>query len=116
MELNHFHVYVRELSTAVEWFERVCGARLTYRGDNMASLAVDPLQLLVDVADEDARITIGFSTKDCDTDFAAVVAKGAEVIEPPTDRPWGVRAAYVRGPGAVTVELEQSLPRRTPTA
>lgn len=113
MDLNHFHVYVRELSPAVEWFQSVCGARLTHRGENMASLTVDPMQLLLDRADEDARITIGFATEDCDADFAAVVAKGVEVIEPPTDRPWGVRAAYLRGPGAVTVELEQMLPRKT---
>lgn len=113
MELNHFHVYVRELGSAVEWFQRVCSARLTYRGDNMASLSVPPLQLLLDTAEEDARITIGFATQDCDADFAAVVAKGAQAIEPPTDRPWGVRAAYIRGPGAITVELEQMLSRKT---
>lgn len=45
MELNQFHVNVRELDPAVEWFQRVCGARVTYRGDSMASLTVDPLQL-----------------------------------------------------------------------
>ncbi|HUP22654.1 MAG TPA: VOC family protein [Thermoanaerobaculia bacterium] len=113
MELNHIHVYVRNLAPAVEWFERVCEARLTYRGDNMASLALGPLQLLLDSADEDGRITIGFSTKDCDAAFATLVGRRAAVIEPPTDRPYGVRAAYLPGPGAVTVELEQMLPRKT---
>jgi predicted enzyme related to lactoylglutathione lyase len=113
VELNHIHVYVQDLSPAIEWFQRICDARLTYRGEEMASLTVGPLQMLLDIADEDARITIGFATKDCDADFAAVVAKGAAVIEPPTDRPWGVRAAYLRGPGKVTVELEQMLPRKT---
>src|SRR6266852_6303220 len=28
-------------------------------------------------------------------------------IEPPADRPWGARGAYVRGPGALTIEFEQ---------
>jgi catechol 2,3-dioxygenase-like lactoylglutathione lyase family enzyme len=112
VELNHFHVYVKDLAPAVEWFQRVCAARLTYRGDNMASLTLGPVQVLLDAADEDARVTVGFATDDCDKEFAEVASKGVEVIQPPTDRPWGVRAAYVRGPGAVTIELEQSLARK----
>jgi predicted enzyme related to lactoylglutathione lyase len=112
MQLNHIHVHVRDLGPASEWFQRVCDAKLTYSSDTMASLAFGELAVLLDVADSDSRVTLGFATLDCDADFKTVTKKGAEVIEPPTDRPWGVRAAYLRGPGAVTVELEQMLPRK----
>jgi len=35
----------------------------------------------------------------------------AETIEAPQDRPWGARAAYLKGPGGLTVEIEQLLKR-----
>jgi hypothetical protein len=31
------------------------------------------------------------------------------VIEEPADRSWGVRVAYLKGPGRITLELEQEL-------
>jgi predicted enzyme related to lactoylglutathione lyase len=109
VQINHFHIYVRDLPAAIDWFQRVCEARMTYRGERMASLALGPMQVLLDEDAQDAKVTIGFSSEDCDADFRTAVDRGAEVAEPPTDRPWGVRAAYLRGPGAVTVELEQPL-------
>ncbi len=55
----------------------------------------------------DSVMTLSFESVDCDKDFHDLVAKGAIAIESPADRPWGARAAYVRGPGAMTVEFEQ---------
>ena len=111
MKINHFHVYVRDLPAATEWFQRVCEAKLGYHDDGMSSLSLGTVQMLLDRSDSDSRSTIGFSTENCDADFAAVIARGAVATEPPSDRPWGVRAAYLRGPGGITVELEQMLPR-----
>lgn len=111
MQLNHFHVYLRDLPGAIDWFQRICDARLVYRGERMASLSLGGLQLLLDEDKEDAKITIGFASEDCDAEFKTALGRGADVVEPPTDRAWGVRAAYLRGPGAVTVELEQPLKR-----
>ena len=109
MKINHFHVYVRDLPAASEWFQRVCEAKLGYHDENMASLSLGGVQLLLDKADADSRSTIGFASENCDADFKAATARGAIATEPPTDRPWGVRAAYLRGPGAITVEVEQML-------
>jgi len=53
--------------------------------------------------------TIGFKSADCDVDFAAIVARSAIVLEPPQNRPYGARVAYLQGPGALKVELEQML-------
>jgi predicted enzyme related to lactoylglutathione lyase len=53
--------------------------------------------------------TIGFDSADCDADVAAMVARGAIVLEPPQDRPYGARVAYIKGPGALKIELEQLL-------
>ena len=54
-----------------------------------------------------ARVTLGFDSEDCDADYRTVKGRGAETIEAPQDRPWGARAAYLKGPGGLTVELEQ---------
>ena len=37
--------------------------------------------------------------------------RGAEPIEAPHDTPWGTRTAYLKGPGSITVEIEQLLNR-----
>jgi hypothetical protein len=37
----------------------------------------------------DSVATIGFKSAACDADFAAMVARGAVVLEPPEDRPYG---------------------------
>jgi uncharacterized glyoxalase superfamily protein PhnB len=104
---------ISHLGPAAAWSQRVCDAKLTYSSNTMASLAFGELAVLLDVAESDSRVTLGFKTSDCDADFKTVTEKVAEVIESPTDRPWGVRAAYLRGPGGVTVELEQMLPRKS---
>jgi len=66
--------------------------------------------LILDAAPTDSAASIGFSSTDCDADFAALVARGAIMLEPPQDRPYGARVAYLQGPGALKIELEQLLP------
>jgi uncharacterized glyoxalase superfamily protein PhnB len=105
--LNHVHAKVRDLGAAVSWFEAKLGLKPDYRDDRLASFSWGAFSLLLDAADADSIVTLGFQSRDCDGDFRAVVAKGAVALEPPADRPWGARAAYVRGPGAITVEFEQ---------
>jgi hypothetical protein len=65
------------------------------------------------VSAADTTATIGFDSQNCDEDFRAVVARGGIALERPTDRPWGVRSAYIQGPGALRFEIEQPL-RGTP--
>jgi hypothetical protein len=85
-----------------------------------AELAVLPFggtALLLDRADEDSPATIAFQSTNCDKDYQRVLARGAEPIEPPTDRTWGpVRSAYIRGPGRLTFEIEEIKARRTQPA
>jgi predicted enzyme related to lactoylglutathione lyase len=110
MDGNHFHVTVRSLNDALAWFARVLEVHPNFGRRGMAVLPFGPILLILDEGDQETITTIGYDTADCDADFRAVTGRGAVVIEKPEDRPWGVRAAYLQGPGRVVVELEQQLP------
>ena len=110
MDGNHVHVVVRQLEETLGWFDRVLEVKPTFATPRMAVVPFGPIQLLLDEGDEETNATIGYASAQCDADFRTLVGRGAEVIEEPLDRPWGVRAAYLRGPGRLVVELEQALP------
>jgi len=99
MKLNHMHLQVRDLSAAVVWFERVLQLQPSFRNEHMATFGLDSITLIFDSSGDDARATVGFESDDCDRDFQTVVDRGAEPLEAPADKPWGVRAAYFKGPG-----------------
>ena len=111
MRANHVHVGVRDLPAAVSWLERVWEIKPVFQIPQMAILAVGDFSLFVDAEAHDSRATIGFVSDDCDRDYDRVVARGAETVSAPEDKPYGSRAAYVKGPGALTFEIEQPLKR-----
>jgi len=109
--ISHVHCQVRDLAAAVAWFGDVCGISPSFRNDGLAVFPFEAFTLILDVASSDSAVTIGFDSHDCDSDFATMVKKGAQVLEGPQDRPYGARVAYLRGPGAMKVEIEQLLSR-----
>jgi predicted enzyme related to lactoylglutathione lyase len=110
MKASHFHVGVRDLEAAIAAFERLWEMKPVFQNARMATLRFGNLGLLVDKSEQDTLITIAFESVDCDADFARLVAHGAEPLELPATKPWGVRVAYLKGPGAITFEIEQVLP------
>ena len=111
MKANHVHVGVRELPDALAWLDRVWDLKPVFQIPEMAIFAVGQFELFLDASDSDSRATIGFLVEDCDREYAHVVARGAVAISAPEDKPYGVRAAYVKGPGSLTFEIEQPLKR-----
>jgi len=111
MKANHVHVGVRDLPAAVGWLERVWELKPVFQIPEMAIFAVGEFELFLDAAEHDTRTTIGFVSDDCDRDYGSVVARGAETVSALEDKPYGSRAAYVKGPGALTFEIEQPLKR-----
>jgi predicted enzyme related to lactoylglutathione lyase len=111
MKANHVHVGVSDLADALRWLDRVWDIKPVFQIPEMAIFAVGQFELFLDASDSDSRATIGFLTDDCDRDYARVVTRGAVVISAPEDKPYGVRAAYIKGPGCLTFEIEQSLER-----
>jgi hypothetical protein len=111
MRFNHVHIAVRDLPGALDWLAKVWNIRPTFEnGGGMAVLSLHGASLILDAADEDGTATIGFASDNCDEDYRMACERGAETLEHPKDRTWGVRAAYLRGPGRITFEIEQGLP------
>ena len=88
-------------------------------GDDGATIvltppAVDPgitEQERVTIAEMMAKgtyATIVLSSPDLDATFAAVEATGAEVIQEPTDQPYGVRDCAFRDPAGNHVRINQA--------
>jgi catechol 2,3-dioxygenase-like lactoylglutathione lyase family enzyme len=109
MRLNHIHVGVRDLPGALDWLDRVWQLKAEFHNDRLATFSFGDFILILDAAESDCPATIGFESENCEEDFRAVVARGAVPIEPPSDRPWGVRCAYIQGPGRLKLEIEQPL-------
>lgn len=109
MHLNHIHVGVRDLRGALDWLDRLWQVKAEFLNERMATFSFRDFILILESAETDSLATIGFESDDCDADFSAVVGRGAVPIEAPSDRPWGVRSAYIQGPGALKFEIEQPL-------
>jgi predicted enzyme related to lactoylglutathione lyase len=106
MHLNHIHIGVRDLNGALEWFDRVWQLQPQFKNERMATVVFGPVTLILDAGESDSVATIGFESEDCDRDFESVVARGATVLEAPANKAWGVRAAYIQGPGQLKFEIE----------
>ena len=50
---------------------------------------------------------VHFHTDDLDATFEQVRAAGAEIVQEPDDRPWGVRDGAVRDPAGNLVRIEE---------
>jgi catechol 2,3-dioxygenase-like lactoylglutathione lyase family enzyme len=111
MKMSHVHCRVRDLPAAAQWFQQVLQAKAVFNNERMAWLGFGDFGVILDAAPTDRALTLGFDSADCDADYRAVTGRGAESIQGPQDRPWGARSAYLKGPGALTVEIEQVLKR-----
>lgn len=81
----------------------------SFQNERMATFSFNSLTLIFDSAEDDVAATVGFESDDCDRDFQTLVDRGAVAIEPPTNKDWGVRTAYLRGPGELKFEIEGPL-------
>lgn len=109
MKMSHVHCRVRDLQDAARWFEKVCQTTPVFNNDRMVWLSFGDLGVILDAASDDSVVTIGFDSTDCDGDYRLLTSRGAEPIDVPQNRPWGTRTAYLKGPGGITVEIEQLL-------
>ena len=53
-----------------------------------------------------------FMVDDVDAHARQLAERGAAIISPPTDRPWGHRTVHLTDPDGFVVELAQDIPRQ----
>jgi len=109
MQIAHVHIYVSDRPSAVEWFRTVWEAVPDAEDHEMALFTFGSTQLVINDVEEDIQSTIAFTSESCDRDYEKVIARGAISSHEPEDKPWGVRAAFVQGPGRITIEIEEKL-------
>ena len=109
MRLNHIHFAVHDLPVAIAWLEKVWDVTPTFRNERMAEIPFGSITLILDSADQESIATVGFANETCDSDYGRLIARGAISEEAPSDKPWGARTAYIKGPGRLRFEIEQPL-------
>ena len=107
MKISHVHCGVQELAEAIRWFENVWQLKANFMNERMAVFSFGQFSLILDAELADTKATIGFHSENCDQDYQIAVERGAVTLEAPADRSWGARVAYLKGPGALTIEIEQ---------
>jgi predicted enzyme related to lactoylglutathione lyase len=109
LEMGHIHLGVKDIPSALAWFDKVFQWKPVFQDERMAILPVKPIGIILDKTETDAVATLGFQSKDVDVDFQRLVGRGAVSLEAPNDKPYGVRGAYIKGPGSLKIELEGPL-------
>jgi catechol 2,3-dioxygenase-like lactoylglutathione lyase family enzyme len=106
MNLNHIHLGVRDLSGALDWLDHIWQVKPAFQNSRMAAVSFGSFTVILDAAEADHPATVGFRSDDCDRDYHAALERGAVALDPPANQPWGVRAAYIQGPGRLKFEIE----------
>ncbi|WP_460603876.1 VOC family protein [Jatrophihabitans fulvus] len=68
----------------------------------------DERRTISDMMAKGTFATVVFETSDLDGAFARIEAAGTEIVQEPTDQPWGVRDFAVRDPAGTMVRVNQS--------
>jgi lactoylglutathione lyase len=121
---DYIILIVQDLDRALHFYTEILGLRLGHRSGDYAQLDTGTTRLALYTRDAMSKtlgtaleapatnapgFEIGFKVADIDAAFSELVARGAPVVVPPTDRFWGQRTAYVRDPDGYLVELAQDL-------
>jgi lactoylglutathione lyase len=117
---------VEDLDRALEFYTGVLGLKLGHRSGEYAQLDTGVTRLALYTRNAMARtlgmslerpssnapgFEIGFKVDGVDAAVDELVARGASLAMPPTDRFWGQRTAYVRDPDGHLIELAQDVRR-----
>ena len=131
LTVSHFHITVTDMDAALLFYRDALEldlknevARGGFRWVTLAPPTQPEIQLVLSEARAgrppadgeqlEALVTKGsfmgaiFTTTDLDTTFEKVAASGAEVMQEPTDQPWGVRDCAFRDPSGNMIRINQA--------
>lgn len=108
MKLVHLHIGVTDLAETLAWFEEKGEFRPVFSNNRLSYFDFGGITVVFEQGGTNVPVTLAFGTPDLENMYQKFIDRGAVSVTPPTDQPWGVRSAYLKGPAAVTIELEQS--------
>jgi uncharacterized glyoxalase superfamily protein PhnB len=73
----------------------------------LPGLTDDERRTILELMAKGSYAGINLATPDLDETFAKLAASGAEIVEEPTDQPYGVRDGAVRDPAGNLVRIQQ---------
>ena len=110
-------VYPRDFAGTVAWYDDVLGLA-RYREFGSGGRITGVVYFLgggfLEVSSHgdafgaaDGSVRLWLQVRDVDAEAARLAAAGATVLEPPEDRPWGLREAWVADPDGLRICLVQ---------
>ena len=131
LTVSHFHITVTDPDAALLFYRDALGLELKnevnqggFRWLTLSPPSQPELQVVLSEARAgrppadgeqlEALVTKGsfmgaiFNSTDLDTTFEKVRASGAEVMQEPTDQPWGVRDCAFRDPSGNMIRINQA--------
>ena len=131
LTVSHFHITVTDPDAALLFYRDALGLELKnevnqggFRWLTLSPPSQPELQVVLSEARAgrppadgeqlEALVTKGsfmgaiFNSTDLDTTFEKVRASGAEVMQEPTDQPWGVRDCAFRDPAGNMILINQA--------
>jgi uncharacterized glyoxalase superfamily protein PhnB len=67
----------------------------------------DEQRMIAEMMAKGTFASINFATRDLDGVFDQIQARGAEIVQEPTDQPYGIRDAAVRDPAGTLIRLQE---------
>lgn len=109
MKVSHIHLSFTDLKNAIGWMKKHLNKEPGYQNEGMAVFSFENIEYVFDQGESNTGVTIALASNNCECDFKNLSKHGAEVIEQPMAQPWGVKTAYLKGPGEVVFEIEEAL-------
>ena len=116
-------LYVSDLLRSIAFYRDVLGLPFKFEDAGYAEFATGPTRLALYERRRAEWLTgrpvapgpaaeIVFMVDDVDAWARRLADRGAEIISPPADRPWGHRTVHLADPDGFVVELAKEIPRR----
>ena len=107
--------YVRDVAAAAEFYEGVLGLPCVYRNEGVAAFDTGGPRILLhpgltDANDPRQGHSVYWNVDDVDGLIGVVRGAGCEIVQEPTDTPWGERDASFLDPDGYQINVTQSGP------
>lgn len=119
---GHVILYVSDLGASIRFYRDIIGLTHRFADAGYAEFDTGPTRLALYELRRAAWLTghevapgpageLVFLVDDVDATAADLQRRGARLLAPPADRPWGHRTLHVADPDGFVVEFAQEIPR-----